>query len=268
VRALVGLAVVLAAAPVAAKSSNPAFLGVGMQDLGGARGAGPCVIDTVTPGGSASAAGLRAGDVFVAIDGTNIPSCDVLITIIQSREPGQQVKIDVRRNGGLISVKAELLSRAELLRRRFVSQILPAANLVRFDDRSATELDARGKTTVVGWFEPRCVGCASTFSSIDRWARKRGKSVRVFAATRTPLTDNLDELKPIANALDVPLLVADTETYQTFSISDVDRVHFMVIDCRGIVSYVAPIAPDADDLDAALDELYAAAEQAMRRMKM
>ena len=89
----------------------------------------------------------------------------------------------------------------------------------------------------------------------------------MFGATRPPLSDNIDELKPIATALDVPLLVGDTETFQRFSITDVDRVFFMVIDCRGIVSYVAPIAPDADDLDAALDELYAAAEQASRRMK-
>ena len=36
----------------------------------------------------------------------------------------------------------------------------------------------------------------------------------------------------------------------------------MVIDCRGVVRFVAPIAPDADDLDAALDEVLAAAEQA------
>ena len=38
----------------------------------------------------------------------------------------------------------------------------------------------------------------------------------------------------------------------------------MVVDCRGIVQFVAPIAPDSDDLDAALDELLAAAEQAAR----
>jgi len=253
-------------APAAAKPSNPAFLGVGMSDIGG-RGAGPCQIDLVTPGSPASEAGLRQHDVFVALDGQPITTCDSLITLIQAREAGQQVKIDVRRDAQLLSLKTQLLSRAELLRRRFVGQVMPAASVVRFDDRSETDLDARGKTTIVGWFEPRCAGCPGSFGAIDRWARKRNKPMRVFAATRPPMSDNIDELKPIATALDVPLLVADTETFQTFSITDTDRVFFIVIDCRGIVSYVAPIAPDADDVDAALDELYAAAEQASRRMK-
>jgi len=221
----------------------------------------------VTPGSPASEAGLRVRDVFVALDAQPITTCDSLITLIQAREAGQQVKIDIRRDAQLLSLKTQLLSRAELLRRRFVGQVMPAASVVRFDDRSETELDARGKTTIVGWFEPRCAGCPGSFGAIDRWARKHNKPMRVFAATRPPVSDNIDELKPIATALDVPLLVADTETFQTFSITDVDRVFFIVIDCRGIVSYVAPIAPDADDVDAALDELYAAAEQASRRMK-
>jgi hypothetical protein len=45
---------------------------------------------------------------------------------------------------------------------------------------------------------------------------------------------------------------------------DIDRVHFMVIDGHGTVQYVAPIAPSSDDTRAALDELYAAAEQTAR----
>ena len=259
--------VVAAASNAAARPSNPAFLGVGMTNTGAPGIAGPCEINTVTPGGSASAAGLRQGDKFLSIDGTSIPSCDALITFIQEREPGQQVKIDVLRNGNRISVKAELLSRTELLRRRFVGQILPAADVIRYDDRSDVDLGTRGKTTIVGWFDPRCVGCSTTFAQIDRWTRRTGKHVRVFAATKPPITDNLDELKPLAKTLDVPLLVADADTFKQFSIEDIDRLHFMVIDCRGIVSYVATIAPDAEDLDATLDELYAAAEQATRRMK-
>ena len=41
-----------------------------------------------------------------------------------------------------------------------------------------------------------------------------------------------------------------------------ERVFFMVIDGHGVVRFVAPLAPNADDLDAALDDLLAAAEQA------
>ena len=64
-------------------------------------------------------------------------------------------------------------------------------------------------------------------------------------------------------ALDVPLALADPTLYEEFTIPDTERIHFMVIDCRGVVQYVAPIAPNADDTDAVLDELFAAAEQAV-----
>jgi hypothetical protein len=43
---------------------------------------------------------------------------------------------------------------------------------------------------------------------------------------------------------------------------DKDRAFFLVIDCKGIVRLVMPIAPDSDDVDAAVDEVLAGAEQA------
>src|SRR5678815_3874804 len=79
---LLGLLALGAAAPAHATPSNPAFLGIGMHDVGGP-GSGPCQIDEVTRDSSASLAGLRTGDYFVAIDNTQIPNCNVMITQIQ-----------------------------------------------------------------------------------------------------------------------------------------------------------------------------------------
>ena len=50
-------------------------------------------------------------------------------------------------------------------------------------------------------------------------------------------------------------------------ISDRERLGVIVIDGRGTVQYVGPIAPNSDDTDAVLDELFAAADQAARRSK-
>lgn len=258
-RALIGLAVVLAAAPVAAKSSNPAFLGVSFPPNGGR-----CVIAEVTPGGSASIAGLRSGDEVLTLDGAVVPSCDVLVTMIQAHELGQSVKIEVRRNGSVLAMRTLLLTRTEVLRRRYVGKIVPTVDAVRYDDRNTTELFETRKTTIVGWFDPKCTNCLSAFSSVAKWARNR-KHIRVLAAIRRPMTGDLSELKPIASVLDAPLVVTDSESYQTFTIADLDRVYFTVIDCKGLVTEVVPIVSDADDVDAALDELFAAAEQAFRR---
>ena len=56
--------------------------------------------------------------------------------------------------------------------------------------------------------------------------------------------------------------MAEPDVFDALALKDSLRVSFMVIDCRGVVRFVAPIAPDADDLDAALDDILAAVEQA------
>ena len=270
-RFYLGLAVLLVSTTVAAKPSNPAFLGVGMHDAGGTRGAGPCVIDTITKDSGAHVAGLRTSDVFVALDGASVPDCNALITLIQAREAGDIVKLDVRRSGVATSIKAQLLSRAEVLRQRFVGQPVPLTTLTRVDDQTKNDLTSRGKTTIIGWFDQKnCVGCETVFGSVVQWSRKlKSNSIAVLGATAGDI-DNQDTvalLKQYQRGLDVPLLIADPDTFSNFTITDSDRIHFMVIDCRGVVQYAAPLAPDSDDKAAALDELYAAAEQASRRMK-
>src|SRR5204863_2623063 len=60
----------------------------------------------------------------------------------------------------------------------------------------------------------------------------------------------------------LPLAVASDETFEELAIDDPERVYFTVIDSRGVVRFVAPVAPGSDDLEAAVDEVLAAAEQA------
>lgn len=275
-RRSIALAVVCAAASASAnagKASNPAFLGVGMEDLGGVRGAGPCRITSIEPGSGAEAAALQPGDVFERLDGAAISSCDRLVTLITSRTPGTVIELDVRRYAQPLKLKAELLTRDEILRRRLVGQPAPAAELVRVDDLGTLELGAVKRTTIVGWFPTSCAGCDAVFGAVARWSRERKHRhapISVFAATadrgvgRSAIEHDA-RLKLAQRALEVPLLAADDETYATYAMKDADRVHFIVIDGRGVVQYVAPIVPNIGDTSAVLDELFAAAEQTARR---
>lgn len=276
--ALIALAVLGAQAPASAnkasKASNPAFLGVGMEDAGGVRGAGPCMITSIERGSGAEASSLQPGDIFERLDGAAIPNCDALVSQITAKTPGTTIELDVRRHAQPLKVKAELLTRDEILRRRLVGQPLPEADLLRVEDRSTVDLSSVKRTTIVGWFPRGCAGCDVVLGQVARWSRDRRDRrapITVVAATadlsgrRSP-RDNLEELKLAQRSLDVPLLAADYDTYTRFAMKDIDRVHFMVIDCRGVVQYVAPIVPNTDDTRAVLDELYAAAEQTARRI--
>lgn len=268
---------VLVASAASAKSSNPAFLGVQMNDVGGTPGSGPCMVSGVTKDSGAEAAGLRSGDAFETLDGKVVANCDALVSAIQQKAPGDVVKLVVNRSGQAhVTVNATLMSRDEVLRKRFGGLPVPTTKLVRVDDKRSVDIStASRQTTIIGWYPTTCVGCDQIFSTVAKWSKEDRKTmpIKVAAATagdlrmKRSVTDNLELLKTQSKSLDVPLLVADAETYEQFAIGDGDRIQFMVIDCRGIVQYAAPVVPSSEDADAVLDELYAAAEQAARRMK-
>ncbi len=75
----------------------------------------------VTPGGPASASGLRGpaflggsgGDVIVAIDGKRVTSPEDVSGAIATKAPGDQIEIEVRRSGDLAKVPVTLGKRPE-----------------------------------------------------------------------------------------------------------------------------------------------------------
>lgn len=271
---MLSISLVLAASAAHARPSNPAFLGIGMSDLGGnarAGGArGPCLVESITRGSGAKAAGLQPGDQLQTIDGEAVANCDAVLKAVQSHEAGDVVTIGVQRFGRLLSLNAQLVSRDEILRRRLVGQPIAATDLWGIEDGRSYDLSSlRGKTAIVGFYDVRrCDGCNRVFSKVASWARAQAdrSGIQPMPLAVTVGDRDRDTAKSILPAsLDVPLALADAALYEEFTIPDSERIHFMIVDCRGVVQYVAPIAPNADDTAAVLDELFAAAEQASRR---
>lgn len=64
--------------------------------------------DGIVAGGPAERAGLRAGDVVVAIDGRLVESAEELIVAIRARQPGDSVELMIRRGGREQTVGVEL----------------------------------------------------------------------------------------------------------------------------------------------------------------
>ncbi len=79
-----------------AQRGNPsAFLGVGLGDTGGAG----ALVAAVEPGSPAAAAGLQAGDVITAADGTKIGSASDLRAAIARHQPGDRISLSWQRGG-------------------------------------------------------------------------------------------------------------------------------------------------------------------------
>ncbi|HET7502484.1 MAG TPA: PDZ domain-containing protein [Kofleriaceae bacterium] len=259
----------------APRSSNPAFLGIQMQDGGGH---GPCMIEAATRESPAEAAGLRGGDIVAAVDGKPIANCGVLLDEITSHAPGDTVQIKVQRLSSHLTVGVQLTTRDALLH-KVIGKPMVETNLVGVEDGEVYDLSAlRGRMAIVGLYNPACVDCAQLFGKFSEWARdkarKGGPSALVLAVVAR---DTLHDPVALQRSLDVPLAIgeltapaqdgASSPFSRELVISDRDRLGVIVIDGRGTVQYVGPIAPNSDDTEAVLDELFAAAEQAARRAR-
>jgi putative serine protease PepD len=84
-----------------------AFLGVALQD-----GTNGVSITQVQPGSPAATAGLQAGDVVTAVDGTNVTTAAQLASVIHQHSIGDQITITYTRGGASATAKVTLGSRS------------------------------------------------------------------------------------------------------------------------------------------------------------
>jgi S1-C subfamily serine protease len=89
--------------------SGRAALGVQVRTVvdrsGKPQGVG--VVDVV-PGGAADAAGIRPGDVIVAVDGDPTPTSEALGTVLAERQPGDRASVRLLRGGEEAEVEVTL----------------------------------------------------------------------------------------------------------------------------------------------------------------
>ena len=267
VRSLLVALVVVALAPAArAQSSNPPFLGVAMNTT--PNGVGGCIVSGITRGSPAEEGGLLAGDVITDIGGVRTPTCDVVVEQIHRHVPGESVRFDVMRQVEHVALDIALSTRAEVLGRRLIGQPMEAVRLADVDDpRHLFDIAHNGRVTIVGWFKlDNCLGCARVFERISDGLERRERDFDdaplLLGVTARAPDESLDGLRK-AFTSGVALAATDMDTLDRLAFDDADRfIYFMVIDARGVVRFVTPVAPDADDLDAAIDEVLAAAQQA------
>lgn len=77
------------------------------QQFGVKEGKGAVVAD-ITPGAPGAKAGLKSGDVIIAINGKKVESSDDLTLDVISHQPGESVSLDVVRDGKPTTVQVTL----------------------------------------------------------------------------------------------------------------------------------------------------------------
>ena len=88
-------------------SVQHAFLGVRIATQGGG-----VRIASVEPGSAAAKAGLKVGDVVLAVDGKTVASSDQLRAAIAAHKPSDKVSLRVKRSGSVRTVGVTLGTRS------------------------------------------------------------------------------------------------------------------------------------------------------------
>ena len=121
---------------------------LGIKELGGA------YVASVVEGGAASEAGIRKGDVILAIDGVKISEPSTLQEQIAKRRPNDTVKLSVKRDGAVKQIEVTLRNKAgktELMTKEDVDVVEALGG--KFADagtKLCRELDIKGGVQVVG----------------------------------------------------------------------------------------------------------------------
>ena len=80
------------------------------------------LVQDVLPGSPGERAGLKPYDLITSVDGRDIPTNDVLIREIASREPGSSARFELLRDGRMRQVQVKLAERASSARPSLNSQ--------------------------------------------------------------------------------------------------------------------------------------------------
>lgn len=169
--------------------------GLGLESPRGA------LVSDVTPDSPAAKAGLRDGDVIVAIDGRPVEDANVLRNQIAGTAPGSRVTLDLLRDGAREQVSAELAPQTRRARAASdgpsregtgdaklgvsVTPLTPA-----LADQVGLPRDARG--VVVTGVDPDGPGARAGLAEGDVITRANGQEVRDVEALRGALAQRTD----------------------------------------------------------------------------
>ena len=69
------------------------------------------IVQSVTSGLPAEAAGVRRGDIIIAVDGEPIKTTEQVVRLVSAKRPGETVRLKVVRGGEEVVLSAELIDR-------------------------------------------------------------------------------------------------------------------------------------------------------------
>jgi peroxiredoxin len=230
-----GLTLALASTRVeAAPRRAPPWLGVSL----GSGPAGGVIVEVVFRTSPAEAAGLKSGDMVLRAGGVELHRPAELVAQVKQRQPGDALKLEVRRGGREIAVTVKLAAHPgdeEVVRRMHVGNRaadLPGLAAVQGPVFSSMK-DVRGDVVLVEFFASWCAGCKAQVPMLSAWHQKlTPRGLRALAVT----AEDRDEARHVIAAWKLPYAVAsdvDSKSHRAYHVSGIPALY--LVDRAGIV---------------------------------
>ena len=190
-------------------------------------------------GTPADKAGFVSGDVINKIDENTMKDSRELISYIQSKGVGNEVKIDFKRNTKNLSIKLKLEARPddlELLRKNLVGVKVPSFNLERLGDNgSISNKVIENSVTIVIFWATWCPACISTHPRLSKFVEEN-KSIKVLAVSNEDRDDVLAYSKKYKYAFNI-FLDKSKDFIKFFTVSAIPMT--VVIDKNGVIQHIS-----------------------------
>ncbi|MEO7778367.1 MAG: redoxin domain-containing protein [Fibrobacteria bacterium] len=234
--------------PIAAPTKPAAWLGVAIADFAPAEFSpaygtptpeGAVRIQQVFKGTSADQAGLKEGDILLAINQAPLHGRRTLLDTIHSKTVGDLVELRIGRDGQVVVQKMALSPKPEDMRsitQMLVGSPAPALDGKYYSGDAGTLAQNRGKVILLDFWATWCGPCRATIPNLEAIYRNyRDKGLEVIAVS----SESLEDLKAFEASgkhaypqfNDVSQLT--TRQYQAFAYPTL-----VVIDRKGVIQRI------------------------------
>jgi thiol-disulfide isomerase/thioredoxin len=202
------------------------------------KGINGVIIKGVISGTPSEKVGLKSGDEILSIDSTKVTSPSELISYIQSKGVGTEVKVHFLREKKSKSLSLKLEAKpdqTELIKKQLLGKKLPELKLETLDGKFFTNKDLKNGITIIEFWATWCGPCRATHETLSKFSKDNPK-INVLAIS----SEEMDLIKNYSQKEKKSFIIlrdVDNKIHSYFSVYSIPTT--ILLNKEGVVTEVA-----------------------------